>query len=134
MIVQIDPRDPVPPYEQVRAQVAAMITGGTLPPGTRLPSIRQLAADLGLATGTVARAYRELEQAGLVLSSGRRGTRVRAPQDWSEGMDELDVQARLRRAAEHYATLARQLRVAPDDAVAAIEAALAADADPAGQP
>lgn len=131
MIVQVDPDHPLPPYEQVRAQVAAMITGGTLPPGSRLPPIRQLAADLDLATGTVARAYRELEQAGLVASRGRRGTRVRPPEEWSAGMDALDVQARLRQAADHYATLARQLRVDPDEALAAVEAALASDSKPA---
>lgn len=57
---------PVPPYEQLREQIAGLIATGLLQAGQRLPPVRQLAADLGLAGGTVARAYRELEQAGLV--------------------------------------------------------------------
>jgi|RhiMetdeSRZDD1v2_1073273.scaffolds.fasta_scaffold71597_2 DNA-binding transcriptional regulator YhcF (GntR family) len=76
MLLEIDPAGPVPPYEQIRAQLAALIAGGSLPPGTRLPSIRQLAGDLGIAPGTVARAFRELEQVGLITSRGRHGTRV----------------------------------------------------------
>ena len=47
-----------------------------LQPGDRLPPLRQLAADLGLAVGTVARAYRELESAGLISSRRGGGTRV----------------------------------------------------------
>ena len=55
-----------------------MIATGALPKGHRLPTIRQLAVDLGLAGGTIARAYRELEQAGLIVSRGRHGTSVAA--------------------------------------------------------
>jgi DNA-binding transcriptional regulator YhcF (GntR family) len=76
MILRVDPSSPLPPYEQIRSQVATMITIGTLAKGRRLPTIRQLAADLGLAGGTVARAYRELEQGGFILSRGRHGTSV----------------------------------------------------------
>ncbi|MEI2777810.1 MAG: hypothetical protein V9G19_17970 [Tetrasphaera sp.] len=53
MVLDVDLGSPVPPYEQLRAQLATMITCGTLPAGHRLPPIRQLAADLGLATGTI---------------------------------------------------------------------------------
>ncbi len=76
MILQVDPDSPVPPYEQIRIQLATMIATGILPAGQRLPTIRQLATDLGLAGGTVARAYRELEQASLVMSRGRHGSFV----------------------------------------------------------
>jgi GntR family transcriptional regulator len=68
--------DPTPPYEQVRRQLADLITSGALPHGERLPPLRQLAGDLGLAVGTVARAYRELESAGLIASRRGGGTRV----------------------------------------------------------
>ena len=78
MILEVDPSGAVPPYEQIRAQLSGLITSGALPPGTRLPTIRQLAGDLGLAPGTVGRAYHELEQAALVTSRGRHGTRVAA--------------------------------------------------------
>ncbi|MGW2745190.1 GntR family transcriptional regulator [Streptomyces sp. NPDC001450] len=74
--VRVDTTSPVPPYEQIRAQLAALITTGRLPEGERLPTVRQLAADLGLAAGTVARAYRELEAASLILTRRGAGTRV----------------------------------------------------------
>lgn len=70
--------DPTPPFEQVRRQLAALIVAGTLAPEQRLPPLRQLAGDLGLAVGTVARSYRELEAAGLVVSRRGGGTRVAA--------------------------------------------------------
>jgi DNA-binding transcriptional regulator YhcF (GntR family) len=76
MILEVDARSAVPPYEQLREQVTALVIGGALPPGARLPSIRQLANDLGLAGGTVARAYRELEADGVVSTHGRHGTIV----------------------------------------------------------
>jgi GntR family transcriptional regulator len=74
----VDTSSPIPPYEQIRAQVAAFVAAGTLAPGSRLPSVRQLAADLGLAAGTVARAYRELEATGVVETRRRTGTHVAA--------------------------------------------------------
>jgi GntR family transcriptional regulator len=77
--LDVDTGSAVPPYDQIRAQLTSLITSGALPAGTRLPAIRQLAGDLGLAPGTVARAYRELEQAGLAASRGRHGTRVTEP-------------------------------------------------------
>ena len=76
MIIEVDSGAAVPPYEQVRQQVTALVLGGTLAKGDRLPSIRQLANDLGLAGGTVARAYRELEADGVVSTNGRHGTVV----------------------------------------------------------
>lgn len=65
-----------PPFEQVRTQLAGLITSGRLLPGDRLPTVRALAADLGLAANTVARAYKELEAAGLVETRRRAGTVV----------------------------------------------------------
>jgi DNA-binding transcriptional regulator YhcF (GntR family) len=76
MIITIDETTKQPPYEQIRARITTAIATGEIAKGTRLPSIRQLAGDLGLANNTVARAYRELEIQGLVRSLGRRGTTV----------------------------------------------------------
>ena len=70
--------DPTPPFEQVRRQLAALVASGALAPDQRLPPVRQLAGDLGLAVGTVARAYRELEAAGAVTTRRGAGTRVAA--------------------------------------------------------
>ncbi|MFB7287831.1 GntR family transcriptional regulator [Actinacidiphila glaucinigra] len=75
-VIRIDTSSHVPPYEQIRAQLAALITARRLPERERLPTVRQLAADLGLAPGTVARAYRELEAASLIVSRRGAGTRV----------------------------------------------------------
>lgn len=76
MILRVDASSPVPPYEQIRTQVSTMVQTGVLADGSRLPTIRQLAKDLGLASGTVARAYRELEAEGTVITRGRHGTVV----------------------------------------------------------
>jgi DNA-binding transcriptional regulator YhcF (GntR family) len=76
-MIAIETTDPTPPYEQVRAQIATLIRSGQLLAGHRLPSVRQLAADLRAAPGTIARSYRSLEVAGLVESSRSTGTRVR---------------------------------------------------------
>ena len=72
MRLVVDPQSSVPPYEQVRTQVASQVVDGRLPAGTRLPTVRQLAADLGLAVNTVARAYRELETDGVIVTQGGR--------------------------------------------------------------
>ncbi|MEP7091575.1 MAG: GntR family transcriptional regulator [Nocardioidaceae bacterium] len=76
LVLTVDPDDPTPPYEQLRRQLADLITAGRLGPGDRLPPMRQLAGDLGLAVGTVARTYRELEQEGRLTSRRGGGTRV----------------------------------------------------------
>ena len=75
-LVDLDPQSPVPPFEQLKEQIAAAIESGNLLPADRLPPVRQLANDLGLAANTVARSYRELERAGLFETRGRHGTFV----------------------------------------------------------
>jgi DNA-binding transcriptional regulator YhcF (GntR family) len=75
-LVALDPDSSVAPFQQVRAQIAAAIDSGALLPAVRLPPVRQLAADLGLAVNTVARSYRELELAGRLETRGRHGTFV----------------------------------------------------------
>lgn len=72
----VDLSSVMPPYEQIRAQIAALVTSGDLRLGDRLPPVRTLAAELGVAPGTVARAYRELERSGVVQTRGRAGTTI----------------------------------------------------------
>jgi DNA-binding transcriptional regulator YhcF (GntR family) len=108
MILHLDPASPLPPYEQLRAQIATMAATGVLPPLTRLPSIRQLARDLGLATATVARAFRELERDGVIETRGRHGTYVR---ETSGSALAVDSEQRLAEAAQAFAVQARQLGV-----------------------
>lgn len=74
--ITVDLDSALPPYEQIRAQVASLISLGELAAGSRLPTVRALAADLGVAAGTVARAYKELEAEGLISSRRRAGTVV----------------------------------------------------------
>jgi len=111
--------DPTPPYEQLRLQLAELITSGVLPPGQRLPPLRQLAADLNLAVGTAARAYRELESAGLVRSRRGGGTTVAEPRPGaSRGPSTL-----LREHASGYVRRARLLGVDDDAILDAVRAA-----------
>jgi DNA-binding transcriptional regulator YhcF (GntR family) len=102
--ISIDPADPTPPYEQLRRQLATLIASGTLEPGDRLAPVRQLAADLALAPGTVARTYRELEAAGLVETRRGGGTRVQAP---TTRMTAADRKNRLVALAEEFVAQAR---------------------------
>ena len=74
-MIRVDQTTATAPYGQIREQLADQIRSGALTPGTRLPSVRQLAGDLDVAAGTVARAYTELESSGLITTS-RAGTRV----------------------------------------------------------
>jgi DNA-binding transcriptional regulator YhcF (GntR family) len=117
-VITVDGSSPVPPFEQVRAQVAAQIADGLLVPGTRLPTVRQLADDLGLAVNTVARSYKELEAAGLVETRGRGGTVV------TTGGDEAREQ--LLGAAQRYAALTRQIGLSAEEALRLVRGALSA--------
>jgi DNA-binding transcriptional regulator YhcF (GntR family) len=74
--IVVDTADPTPPYEQIRRQIMALISAGALMPSDRLPPVRHLANDLGLASGTVARSYRELEAEGWLQTRRGGGTRV----------------------------------------------------------
>lgn len=69
---------PVSINDQIVQGIRRLIAGGELKPGDELPTVRQLAADLGVNLNTVARAYRELEDAGLVSTVRGRGTQLTA--------------------------------------------------------
>ena len=116
VVLALDADSTVPPYEQVRAQLTGRIRSGELAPGTRLPTVRALADALGLAVNTVARAYRELEQAGLVVTRGRLGTTVEAA-----GAEDRAALA----AATVYVRQARALGLTDEDALAWVRTALA---------
>jgi DNA-binding transcriptional regulator YhcF (GntR family) len=115
-LVSVDTSSAEPPYEQVRRQIAESVAAGRLVAGTRLPPVRRLADDLGLAANTVARAYRELEQAGLVETRGRGGTVVTAAGD--------ERREAARAAATVYVSQTRRLGLAPDEIVALVRAQL----------
>ncbi|MDQ1705464.1 MAG: hypothetical protein QOF18_1830 [Frankiaceae bacterium] len=120
MIISVDSGSTVPPYEQVREQIANMAVSGVLRRGARLPPIRQLAADLDLAPGTISRAYRELEMAGVIATKGRHGTFVvgRPP------LGRRERQRRLLGEAEKFARTADQLGATTAETLKALQRAL----------
>lgn len=124
MMIELDPRSTEPPYEQLRTQITGMVLNGELAPGDRLPSIRQLAGDLGLASGTVARAYRELEADGVVVGRGARGTTVLGPP--SSAVDRTE----LHDAAGALARVAARTEASLDEAIGALRIAFAARRSP----
>ncbi|MEQ8842741.1 MAG: GntR family transcriptional regulator [Acidimicrobiales bacterium] len=120
MILHVDPATPVPVYEQIRSQIERMIASGALTTGVQLPTIRQLAADLGLAKGTVERAFQLLESDGLIETRGRAGTFVRAPPQVSDA----NATAALREAGDRFAVVIRQLGLDEQSALTAVREAL----------
>lgn len=111
----------MPPYEQVRSQIAADIESGRLRPAARLPTVRQLAGDLGIAVNTVARAYRELELAGLVETRGRQGTFVAGPPSQTQQLAVQAAHAFLRRMRELGFDHAKAMAIVRHEAERAIE-------------
>lgn len=103
----MDSRASTPIFEQLRLGVIEAVRDGRLAAGARLPTVRELAGDLGLAVNTVARAYRELETAGVLETRGRQGSFIAR-------RDPTDVA--MAAAAHAYAEAARALGVGPDEA------------------
>ena len=97
MFERIDPRSPTPLYAQIATRLRAAIGAGELAPGSVLPSVRQLAAQLRINPATVVQADRELETDGLVATRQGTGTIV------------LDLPAE-RRTAERTAEAKRLVR------------------------
>ncbi|MEV7615631.1 GntR family transcriptional regulator [Streptomyces sp. NPDC089799] len=104
------------PYEQLRAQIAEQARSGALPAGFKLPTVRGLAEELGLAANTVAKAYRALEADGVIETRGRNGTFVAAAGDAAA--------REAAGAAQAYAERAHRLGLVFDEALAAAHAAL----------
>ncbi|WP_406266250.1 GntR family transcriptional regulator [Nocardia sp. NBC_00881] len=106
----------VPPYEQLRLGVIAQVRSGELTAGTKIPTVRALAARLGLAPNTVARAYRELEAEGVIETRGRQGSFIA-----SSGDTTRDVAGR---AATAYVATVRRLGLDDEAALRYVRAAL----------
>jgi DNA-binding transcriptional regulator YhcF (GntR family) len=109
-MITLDDASGLPPYEQIRAQLAARVERGELQPGDRLPTVRRLAEDLAVAANTVARAYRELEQAGVIETRGRAGSFVTGDQ----------VERSAREAAATYLARTRALGLSAAEALALV--------------
>ncbi|MGX9787352.1 GntR family transcriptional regulator [Mycobacterium sp. MMS18-G62] len=111
--VRVDPHAARPLFDQLRTQIIDGVRDGVLPPGTRLPTVRELAGQLGLAVNTVARAYRELESAGILETRGRFGTFVARA-------DPAD--AAMATAAHTYVSAAKALGISKAEALRYVEA------------
>jgi DNA-binding transcriptional regulator YhcF (GntR family) len=112
--VRVDPHAAKPLFDQLRTQIIDGVRDGKLPPGTRLPTVRELAGRLGLAVNTVARAYRELESTGILETRGRFGTFVARA-------DPAD--AAMATAAHAYVSAAQALGISKAEALRYVEAA-----------
>lgn len=119
--VTIDPNSTVAPYEQLRSQLAFQVRSGALAVGDRLPTVRQLANDLGIAKNTVVRAFRELEESGLVIGAGRKGTIVLARPEAPTDRQQLMVEA-----AQRFHDEISTLRPTLEEVVKAIQLTMAA--------
>ena len=75
-MISINYRDPRPIYEQIQSELLRLMLTGALPPGSRLPSVRELAGQLAINPNTIQRAYRELEADGYILSVAGKGSFV----------------------------------------------------------
>jgi Predicted transcriptional regulators len=118
----VNPHSGVPLYVQIEEQIKTAIASGVLQPGDRLPAVRELALELTINPNTVARAYRELERAGLIDTTPGRGTFVKAAQ--APPMAETERRQRLAGIVRLMVTEARALGFSDDDIVAAVQAAL----------
>ena len=117
----IDPDSPEAPFAQLHRQILTQVAAGILAPGDRLPTVRRLAGDLGIAPITVARAYRELEADGVLEGRGRAGTFVRAAVTAGQA---APAAASARAAAEKYAEATRSLSLTSSEALALVRQAL----------
>jgi DNA-binding transcriptional regulator YhcF (GntR family) len=116
--ITIDPDVATAPYEQVRGQIAEEARAGVLPVNYKLPTVRGLAEQLGLAANTVAKAYRALEADGVIETRGRHGTYIAAG----------DAQAReVAAVATVYAERVHRLGLDREAARTAMEEALRAE-------
>jgi GntR family transcriptional regulator len=119
MLIVIEPGDEKPIYQQIRDQIVEGIASGALPPGTALPSIRQLAADAGINLHTVNKAYELLEREGFLQLRRKTGAviqpRYALADDWearartflaeayAQGLSIEEILARCRRIVEAFA-------------------------------
>lgn len=130
--IRIDPASRIPPFEQLRAQIALMVSSGRLKPGSRVPTVRGLADHLELSNGTVARAYRELEVQGVLIGRGRRGTFV--ADDPPNTYSAQERRRLLAEAASQFASSVAQLDIDERTALTAASEALARPGRPEGRP
>lgn len=123
--LEVDPDSGTPIYEQIIARIEEAVATGKLEVGERLAPVRQMAEELGVAPGTVARAYSDLEKRGILETEGARGTRVASRAASAASKDDrlTTLEGLLRPvvvAAYHLGASAEQLRKAMERAMKGI--------------
>ena len=103
-MIAINYRDPRPIYEQIQSELRRLMLTGALPPGSRLPSVRELAGQLAINPNTIQRAYRELESDGYSLSVAGKGSFVAQIDQLAEKQKKQAVEA-FRAAAQRLRAL-----------------------------
>ena len=124
MPIQIDFRSGTPIYIQIMNQIRQMVANGDLKPGDQLPTVRQLAIDLQVNWNTIARAYRLLDEAGLISTQRGRGTFI-----WEVPSDETTRrlhQQTLEGLTRHYLAEAARLGVSPQEVMRFFQQEIAA--------
>ena len=119
-------RDGTPMYQQVIDQITAKVAAGDWPPGTALPSIRELASASQVSVITVKRAYHELERAGVIVTRHGKGSLVA---ETTEATRER-LRAELRQHRDALLTCAARLGLSRDDLHQLLDEAPAAEPTP----
>lgn len=113
LVFKLDFRSGNPIYIQIMNQIKHKIATGDLVPGDQLPTVRQLAADLRVNFNTIARAYRMLDEAGIISTQHGRGTFILAPP--SEEFTRRMRQEDLARLTRRYLNDVHDLGFTPDE-------------------
>jgi len=116
--MRVNPSSGLPLYLQIQGQVKNAVMAGALKPGDALPSVRKLAADLGINPNTVARAYLDLDREGVIRTVPGGGTFVA---DGNPGLLKAERVRRLRPLARQVAVEGTQLRLAAEEIVALVQ-------------
>jgi len=88
MVLKIDMTGDIPIYQQIRNQIVSGVATGQLKAGERLPTVRQLAGDIGVNPMTVSKAYRLLKDEGVIVMDRRHGAQVSRIRTQENPLDE----------------------------------------------
>lgn len=112
MYISVNPKSSTPLYEQIKEQMRLAVAAGAVQRGEQVPTVRELAEDLRINFNTVARAYRELQSEGLLVSYRGRGTFV---SDHAETIGREEARRVIRQTLQETAETAGRLDVTDDE-------------------
>ncbi len=116
MHIDIDHNSSTAPFDQLRLEIIEQVHSGRLIAGTKIPTIRALAVEVGLAPNTVAKAYRELGEQGVIETRGKQGTFIAAGAD--------PIRAGAEKAATGYVQELRHVGVSDEEILGFVQSAL----------